>query len=248
MTGQNLGETCVSDESQGTDLPETVAIDAQEAESSPAPVEVEETEEPKKVPWFQKRIDETTAQKHDAIRRADAAVAELERLKAEYSARQPEPAVGKPALDNFESYEDYTEALAEWKAEQVLARADQKRQAQEAQTATLREFDSWNDRLNKAAATNPKLLELVNEIGYQVTPEMGKLIRTRPNGPDIVAYLGEHRDELARIASLPADEAIYEMGRLSTALTPVEKPKRNQPPAPITPWAEAARQASSLKP
>jgi hypothetical protein len=236
----------VSDESQGTDLPETVAIDAQEAESSPAIVETPEVEEPKKTPWFQKRIDELTAARRDAERREAALNDRLMGLLEQQRPTEPEKPTGKPVLESFESYEDYTEALTDWKVDQKLTQVEQRRQAETAAETAAREQAEFNSRVQKTAAKAPEVLELVNDATLPVSAAMASVIKTVENGPDVLIYLGSNREEAARIAQLPAHLAAYEMGRLSTALTPVEKPKRNQPPAPITPLGGGS--AASVEP
>ena len=216
-----------------------VATDAADADSSPAElVDSDETtaegeQPPKKVPWFQKRIDEQTAKLWEERRRADALNDRLMALLE--TQRQPEAPTNtyKPVLESYESYEDYTEALTDWKVDQKLGQVEQRRQAETSAQTAAREQADFNDRMQSAAAKWPEVLELVNDTTLPVSVAMADVIRSHPQGPDYLSALGANRGEAARIAKLSSTVAAIEMERLLAKTA--EKPRKPLPPAPIQP-------------
>lgn len=237
----------MSEVDQGQGLPETPANDAIEADSSPAQLDegadtTQEGEQPteKQRPWYQKRIDEITAARREAERRADQLAAILEQTTAQQRAQphsfdQPTQPQGRPVLENFSSYEEYTEALADWKVEQKFIEREQRQQAETAAQAAARQEAEFEQRLRDAAARAPEVLEAVNDRYLPISPAMGDVIRSVPNGPDVVLYLHQHRDEAARLYDLPPHVAAFELGRLAAGIAPAQPRRITTPPPPITP-------------
>lgn len=234
----------MSEIDQGQGLPETPAMDANSAESSPADVDestetTQEGEQPseRQKPWYQKRIDEITAARRDAERKNDQLLALLEQYtrQQQQPLPQPEPMAptGKPVLENYDSYEAYTEALTDWKVEQRFVEREQRQQAETAAQAEARQAAEFNQRIREAAARAPEVMEAVNDPSLPVSPAMAEVVRAVPNGPDVVLYLHQHRDEAARIAALPPSQAAFELGRLAAGIQPAQPRRVTQPPEPI---------------
>ena len=236
----------MSEVDQGTGTPEEPATDETQAESSAAPLDeaTETTAEgeedaPKKVPWFQKRIDSVTAEKWELRRLADQQAAQIAALSQQLKQPETAPApAAKPTLDQFDGdWEAFNEALTDWKVDQRFQQQEHRRRAETAAEQAAREANEFSAKVQAAAKANPKVLDVASDPTLPVSVAMADVVRSIDNGPDVLLYLDEHRDEAARISRLPAHLAAYEMGRLSTALTPPAKPRRNPPPEPITPLA-----------
>lgn len=234
----------MSDVDQGHGTPEVPALDA-DADSSPAqrdeatdPTQ-EEGEQPadKPKPWYQKRIDEITAARREAERRNDQLLALLEQQTQQrtqqQTVEQPQPLQGRPSLEDFTTYEEFSEALAEWKVEQKFAEREQRQKAATAAQAQARLKAEFDGRIREAAARTPELLDVVNDDTLPVSPAMGDVIRSAPNGPDMLMYLHQHRDEAARIYDLPPHVAAYELGRLAAGIQPPQPRRVTQPPEPL---------------
>lgn len=235
----------MSDVDQGQGLPETPADDAIEADSSPAQLDestetTQEGEQPseRQKPWYQKRIDEITAARREAERRADQLLAMLEQTTQAQRAPQPQPAEpkpaqGRPVLEEFDSYEAFSEALADWKVEQKFAEREQRQKAETAAQAEARQQAEFATRIREAAARTPELMDAVNDNTLPVSPAIGDVIRSVPNGPDALMYLHQHRDEAARLYDMPPHVAAYELGRLAAGIQPPQPRRVTQPPEPI---------------
>lgn len=234
----------MSDVDQGQGLPETPATDAIEADSSPAQLDestetTQEGEQPaeRQKPWYQKRIDEITAARREAERRADQLLAMLEQTTQAQRAPQPQaepkPAQGRPVLESFESYEEFSEALADWKVEQKFAEREQRQQAETAAQAAKRQQAEFSTRIREAATRAPELIDLVNDDTLPVSPAMGDVIRSVANGPDVLLYLHQNREEAARLYDMPPHVAAFELGRLAAGIQPPQPRRVTVPPKPI---------------
>ena len=84
-----------------------------ESESAPKEVEAKEAEkehdESSLPEGVKKRIDKVTRQKYEAIAEANRLRAELVQLRAQFA-----PKAVEPQMSDFDTFDDYTEALAEY--------------------------------------------------------------------------------------------------------------------------------------
>jgi len=157
-----------------------------------------------------------------------------EQRKWERKLAQPQvPQVPKelPPVDQFANVEDYAQALAERKAQELL----QQQAAQREQEALL---DSYREREEtarekyedfEAVALNPRL---------PITQVMAQTIQASDVGPDVAYYLGTNPKEAERISKLPAILQAKEIGKIEVKVTsspPIKK--SSAAPAPITPVA-----------
>lgn len=188
----------------------------------------EATEEPpKRVPWFQKRIDEVTRAKYDAQREADYWRGLAEGRNP--TPQQPQKQDGPPQLEQFETYEDYEEARIAHVVEQRLAQARQ----QEQRNTVLR---SYEERAAAVRASKPDYDNVVGDPTLPITPVMAEVIRESDLGPEVAYHLGTNRQEAERIASLPPHRQAAELGRIEAVLTtkaPAPASSKPIPPAPV---------------
>jgi hypothetical protein len=207
----------------GTETPE-VADDAGEVAEEPV----------KKVPWFQKRIDEVTAQKYEAQRQAD-----YWRGLAEGRAPQAEPLqqkVGPP--DRWDDPEGYDQ----WLIEQAVARTEEKF----SRTQATRSFE---EREAQVRASRPDYDVVVRDPSLPITPLMADVIRESEKGPEIAYYLATNRSELAQIASRPPHLQAKALGRIEASLTtPAPAPATIKPIPHAPPKTVAGFSAGLTKP
>jgi hypothetical protein len=102
---------------------------------------------------------------------------------------------GKPKVEDFGTYEDYTEALTEWKVEQRFQRMDQ--EAQQRQVAK-----AWGERFAAAKATIPDLdTVLHNSKDRPISNVMQHVVLSSERGPAILHYLATHPEECDQLAA-----------------------------------------------
>jgi len=190
----------------------------------------EETEEPpKRVPWFQKRIDEVTRQKYDAQREADYWRGLAEGRIQPQQPQQPQN-YGPPQLEQFDDYDQYEQARIAYVAQQMVDHRLQQAAVEQQRHQVLR---SYEEREQAARQALPDFDAVARDPTLPITPLMAEVIRESDVGPQVAYHLGTNRQEAQRIASLPPHRQAAELGRIEAALGKSPQPQqRNAPPPP----------------
>jgi len=171
-------------------------------------------------------------------------------MQARQEAATQAPAVesAKPIPEQFTKTEDYVEALADWKAEQVFTkkigefqaktREQYQRQQQEQVAAT------YLERVTVAKEKYSDFDQVAYNPSLPITDAMAETIQHSDVGAEVHYYLGKNPAEAKRIASLSPFLQAKEIGRLEAKIAD-NPPKSNisSAPAPISP-VSAARGAS----
>jgi len=155
---------------------------------------------------------------------------------ADIQARQ-QPLPNPPAPDDFQSADAYAEALAERKAQEIVAR-------REAASQQAQLLSSYQEKEEGARERYDDFEQVAYNPSLPVTDVMAQTIQASDNGPDIIYHLGNNPREAARIASLPQFLQAKEIGKIEAKLAsspPVKK--TSTAPAPISPVA--ARQSGA---
>jgi len=213
------------------DAPELADVPAPELETTAAPEPVE-TETPEEQPAEPEASKTFTQEELDAIvgKRLAREQRKWEREQAqrlaEQQARQQPTDI---APEQFETYEDYADALAERKAEALLAR----REAEQQQRAYL---DAYHDREEVARDKYDDFEQVAYNPNLPVTEAMARAIQASEIGPDVLYHLGSSPSEAARISRLDPILQAREIGKIEARLgaePPVKK--TSNAPAPIAP-------------
>jgi hypothetical protein len=139
------------------------------------------------------------------------------------------PPAPLPPVDSFADAQSYAEALAEQKAQELLARRD----AAQQQTAVL---DAYHDREEEARVKYDDFEQVAYNPNLRVTDAMAQTIQASDIGPDVIYYLGTNPKEADRIARLPVLLQAKEIGKLEAKLVSDPPVKRTSTaPAPIAP-------------
>ena len=144
---------------------------------------------------------------------------------------QPAPTPAElPPVENFDSVDAYAEALAERKAEELLARRELERQQMDF-------LDAYHDREEDARSKYDDFEQVAYNPKLPISTAMAETIQASDIGPDIAYYLGSNPKEAARIAALksPILQA-KEIGKIEAKMAsePVLKKTTSAPP-PIAP-------------
>ena len=150
---------------------------------------------------------------------------QAQKLKAQPSAPPPEPL--KP--DNFADAQAYAEAMAERKAQELLAQ----REAEAERVALL---DAYHDREEEARGKYDDFEQVAYNPKLPVTETMAQTIQASEIGPDVIYWLGSNPKEAERIARLNPLLQAREIGKIGARLAsnPPAK-KTSTAPAPIAP-------------
>jgi hypothetical protein len=151
-----------------------------------------------------------------------------EREQAQKAKSQPVPTEPLKA-DDFADAPSYADALAERKAQELLA----KRDAEAERAATL---DAYHDREEEARNKYDDFEQVAYNPKLPVTETMAQTIQATENGPDVIYYLGSNPKEAERIARLSPLLQAREIGKIEAKLgdNPPAK-KTSTAPAPSAP-------------
>lgn len=195
---------------------------------------------------LQKRL----AKEHRKLERQARLEVENEYLRKQQSHPQPqvsqpvqEAGSGEPKPENFQTYEDYIEAVTDWKVEQKLDTKlrglQEQSQERKQQTAIAEHEARIAKNLNKAATKYDDFHEVVSNPDLTVTIPMRDAIGDSEIGGEIAYYLGTHTDEAATIANMSPVQQIKAIDRLESKLkAPAPAPEIqpvSQAPKPIEP-------------
>lgn len=206
--------------------PELTAADKQATE---ARTEEQEEPEPSKKSNFQKRIDKLTRTIYDLKKQVaeQGKGAEEDReaaaeAEAEVEAAEEAKAAEKPKADQFENYEDFVEALADWKADQRIATtlaAQEQKKAQDLQDkAQQAVFDLYNERRDEAKQRYDDFDEVVGRDDLQIPQGVQLLAIEDEKGPDFAYFLGKHPAVAKELCELTPLMAVRKAGQIMDAL------------------------------
>ena len=195
------------------------------------------------------------AKQREAERRAEAAESRVQELSAPPVEAQPTPEPepqtptwarfkgmpGVPTVDQFQTYEDYSMALAEFVAdakqtEHTAAQQRAHEQQQQAQQQRV-QLDRWSKTLGEARQHDPKFDETLN-LDTPMSRPMQHLAMESPHGIAILQWLSANPDDAQRISTLHPAEAYREMGKLEARLEAASSTK-NSGPARVVSSAKA---------
>ncbi len=222
-------------------------------ESSPAP-ETEKQEPKPERTFTQAELDDiVTKRVAKEKRKLDAVRTEadlfkkmaLERAQAEprpQTEQTQQPAANdRPKLEQFKEYDDYIEAVADWKAEQKIAafrtQLTQQNHQERTQNAENAAKSSHVEREAKAREKYEDYDEVTRNPSLPVSKAMAAAILHADNGPDLYYYLGNHPEEAERISRLNPPLAVMELGKIVSKIGTTPAPARpvSRAPAPINP-------------
>jgi hypothetical protein len=192
----------------------------------------------KRAKGVQKRIDELTADKHAERKRADELAAQNARILALLEGKQAAPAVqGEPKREQFESYEDYVAARAEFRAEQKAKAlieqstktSDEQRRKEASEQAQRSLEQGYADRQRQAAKDISDFNDVMEDADIAVPTQVYNMIMRMPDGPVIAYNMAKNPDLVQQFWSNPAEMHGILLGQLSATLKSQQKAQTKAP-------------------
>jgi hypothetical protein len=225
---------------------------AEEGQSEPAVTEQEttETEERKPNPKLEKRFSELTkarkaAEEQAAQERAarEALEARLQALEGQQSNKKTNEVNTKPQPDDYADAFRYAEALAEWSANEAVARREQEIKQQAEQAKQQEVMKTWQQKLEAVKAELPDYEDMVASSTVAVSDAVRDAILESDVGPRILYELASDDELGAKIANLSTAQALKMIGKLEAKFeVQTEEPAKSKPvavksnaPKPINP-------------
>jgi len=131
--------------------------------------------------------------------------------------------------EQFATTEDYVEALALQKADQLLSQREQQKHQKEV-------IEAYHDREEEARNKYDDFEQVAYNPNLPITSDMAQAIQYSEIGPDLAYHLGANPKEAERISRLPPILQAKEIGKLEAKLAtnpPVKK--TTSAPTPISP-------------
>lgn len=213
----------------------------QKAEEQAKPDEKKEDPIPKGV---QKRIDRAVREKYEAQAEAKMLKERLDRIEQNINQQQrvANPIDNsEPRIDNFDDFDKYVAAKAEWIASKKINETLQERERRIAEervaAAHYKTVDSWNQKLEKATAELPDFEEVLSSSDVPMSDFMRDAIIDSDLGPKVAYWLANNPDEAKKIASMSPLATVKAIGRIEERLESQAKaPKKpTGAPAPLKP-------------
>ena len=186
-----------------------------------------------------KRIDKVTRQKYEAIAESNRLKAEIEQLRAQIAPKQE-----APDISEFDTLDDYVEAVAEYKLNQKTQTA-QNQQAQQTQAQAVAQ--DWVAKVDKVRSVAPDFDAVFNNVAsIEFAPMALEAVAQHPKGAEIAYMLGKDIGEAYRIAALSPSQQLMAIGEIA-ARTNVPKPKTvSTAPAPVKPVGSSSGGKKSI--
>jgi hypothetical protein len=207
--------------------PSEPVADKGQSEPRLADDEATGTDEKKQNPKLEKRFSELTK----ARKEAEAKVKELEeRLMAQESNKAPvipEPQSNqKPSPDSYKDAFEYAEALAEWSAEQALARRELEVKQKEIQAKRETVIQTWQQKLEATKAELPDYEAMVSSSSMSVNDTVRDAIIESDVGPRILYELASNDDLAEKLNGLNTAGALKLIGKLEAQFEKTEAPAK----------------------
>jgi hypothetical protein len=235
--------------------------ESQETETTESKTEAESSPDKPKVSaqtsdedGARKRINKLVWQREEAKREADYWRSQAQRQAQQTTPpEQPKPSNdGRPNVNDprWKTYEEYTEALAEWTADRKIEarlKVEQERSVQTSKQRRMAEaMETFNERAEKVREKYPDYDELFDSA--LISEAMAEPILGSDSGPEIAVYLAKNPDVAKRLYRLDPTSAAREIGKIEAKLDDLlqENTVSNAPPPmkPIRPKGEVSNQLS----
>jgi chromosome segregation ATPase len=230
---------------------EKPVVEAEKVEAEPDPASEAGKALAAKKGSLQSRIDELTREKKQAGSEVAALRARLEAIEAAQKPKVETPAKaetpGKPKAGDFENYEDFVEALADFKAEEKIRAEVAKQTGAAQQTAVERRQNEVRAKALEAHPDSDDVLQAFVDAGQVFHPAVSAAVLHEELGHEIAYAVAKDPALHAKIAQSP--NPMVEIGRLIGRLEGAkEAPKAavvvSKAPEPVKPVSGEGSSAS----
>lgn len=145
----------------------------------------------------------------------------------------------KPVSDNFATYDEYLEALADFKAEQKIVEIDEKRRQAEYEQQQRSEVDRQTERrhalLDEGESKYADFEEVVSKSTLQIAEPAYLAILESDISSELVYHLAKDAAEADRISKLSPYAQAKEIGKIEDRLSSKKPVIKSNAPPPINP-------------
>jgi hypothetical protein len=233
-TDENLDASDASEDSE-----DSTEAEGKESETQ----ESKEDDKPKKKGGFQKRIERLNKQKSEALRELEYWKAEAlksQSPKEEQTTAEKKETPGKPKAEEFETHEEFVEALADWKYEQRKALDEIKQKQVQAKTAFEKSVETFQSKVKEFQKTQKDFDEVLSDVDdIRMSVGVQETLLSSELGPQVMYELAKDRELYEHINALNPLAAARELGRIEARIaqesSKAEPRKQTKAPTPLKP-------------
>jgi hypothetical protein len=166
-----------------------------------------------------------------------------------------EPATPKPVEGDFENYNDFTEALTDWKVDQKMAIYDAEAERKKTDGAYIEKRENLIGKLEKGKELHDDFDELVNDPIVPMTEEIIEILAETEYPAEIAYHLATNLALCTKISRMPPHAAAVAIGNIETKITsetpatpPGVTPKEPKPKPKVAKTTAAPAPISPVKP
>jgi hypothetical protein len=218
----NLSDLVDADDNAESSLKDDETKD--ESETSETEEKEVEKKPKKQKGGFQRRINKLNSrlsakEEEAAYWRAEALKAKSRSESSDSTSQAKPKNEGKPKADDFESHEDYVDALTDWKVEKKIFDYEEKKRGEAIKNEYASKAKTHAERVNSFVAKHSDFHEVLEEVSdVRLSGVVQELIIESDLGPDLMYHLAKDQDELERICALTPLAAAKAIGRLEIKL------------------------------
>ena len=242
---------------------ETRVIETPAGETQDQNNEIDGTDGGKKP--IQPRINELVRKRHEAEREAAywRGVAET-RAPKPATAESPAPAAApaKPVVGDYQTYDEFVDALTDWKSDRAVekalatvnAKTEERTTQQTAAQAEEARSKAWQTRQTATKEIFKDYEEVVGNSEVPIFPHVADLLKDSDHGPALAYKLAKDPALAEKLNKMTGLQAAKEFGRLEmgfeTPATPAPPPvplsKAPVPPTPVRVGAATSKDISKM--
>lgn len=195
-----------------------------EPASEPASENQDSEQKSEGVNRLQKRFDKLTRTIHEQRELIERLQRSVEERAPTHDAQEAEPEPPKkPTPEQYSTYEDYVEALTDWKTDRKLAEAKENFQQEQQARSQEQEFKKNLERYNSRLLEVRDMYDDFDEVFGSAEGEHPDYVRDAiidsEYGPDIAYYLAKNPKEYQDIVNSSQVSALRKIGRIEHAIT-----------------------------
>jgi hypothetical protein len=167
---------------------------------------------------YERRIAKLTARN----KRMEQELQELRKgAKPQDTPKPANNASAKPELKDFDNYEDWIEALTDYKADQKVKQSKAETDRDTAERDFLKRFNAEKKTFKDWDSL---------DLDFEISKAMQSAIRDADKPAAIIRYLAQNPDEAEEISELPAGKQAIRIGRIEAKLESGNSPTGNKTP------------------
>lgn len=228
----------VAPNSGSADTPATTTGPADTADGEQPAQDQGDKPQPQRDRRAEKRIASLTRKYEETLTEVGRLRGMLE-TRAPQSAQTPEPNA-KPQSSQFKSYDEYVEALTDWKAEEKLNAREKQREEQTRTQSVDSKANERNARVAERLMEDAKdvedfeeVMETITARGFPISTTMRDYLEKAARPALMAQWLADNRDNAKLIYDMTSVEAVRELDKVAATFAP--KPARTSSAPPPVP-------------